>query len=162
MVGELYSYVFHFLRCAMKWYQSKSWKKVLDGINENFFSSFESTITSIKLLKERIYHKTALKTQAEIKDVHSLLRDFIRMEQEAMVHPKTAPVSQAEIIDIHSLLKQFARREQEAKVAEKRQWYSLEERDECFLQLAREIGLGVKKLLESNFEDSTHPGRTTR
>ena len=82
MVGELYSYIFHFLTCAMKYFQSNSGKKMLDAMNEGFLASFDTTLAAIEALKARIHQNTSLNSQAEVKDIHSLLKDMARSRQE--------------------------------------------------------------------------------
>ena len=71
-IGNLYSHIFHFLRCAMQWFQSKSWKKVLNSLTEDFFVVFEDQITKIKNLSSGIIRKSYLKSQAELRDLRLL------------------------------------------------------------------------------------------
>ena len=125
MVGELYSYIFHFLRCAMKWYQSRSWKKVLDSLNENFLKSFQNTLESIELLKTRIHQDTSLKSQAQTQDIHSLLKEMARKQREERLFQRQ---------QWYSLEKKIG--------------------NEIFLKLSRQIGLEFKSMLESNFQAS--------
>ncbi|TAQ90567.1 hypothetical protein B7494_g1090 [Chlorociboria aeruginascens] len=188
MVGELYSYIFHFLRCAMKWFQSKSYKKVLDGLNENFLGAFESTLSSIESLKSMIYRKTVLKSQAELKDMHSLLREHHKAVKESQAQIKglhilikeSAMLQQgqgleaqnllqqqnhkfleaaSEARDIHSLLRENVQLQKQAQLADRQRWYSVDKNfKEPFLVLAREIGTNVGKVLESNYQAATHPG----
>jgi len=136
-VGQLCSYIFHFLRSAMKWYQSRSWKKVLDALNENFLASFQSTLSSIELLKSRILSTTALKSQAELKDVHVLLQQVARTERDARV---------AQMKMWYSI---------DAKMEERHA--RLEER---FLELSRSIGVSVQTQLDSNFQAIKSTGKT--
>ncbi|KAL9118430.1 MAG: hypothetical protein Q9187_005025 [Circinaria calcarea] len=68
-IGNLYSHIFHFLQCAMQWFQSKSWKKVLNSFTEDFYDVFEDQIVKIKKLSSRILSKGAFKSQAEVRDL---------------------------------------------------------------------------------------------
>jgi acyl carrier protein phosphodiesterase len=68
-IGTLYSHIFHFLKSAMKWYQSNSLKKVLNSFNESFYDKFEEQIVKIKSLSEWLQKKGNLKSRAELRDL---------------------------------------------------------------------------------------------
>lgn len=68
-IGTLYSHIFHFLKSAMEWYQSKSLKKVLNSFNESFYDKFEGQIVKIKSLSEWLQKKGNLKSRAELRDL---------------------------------------------------------------------------------------------
>jgi len=68
-IGTLYSHIFHFLKSAMEWYQSKSLKKVLNSFNESFYDKFEEQIVKIKSLSEWLQKKGNLKSRAELRDL---------------------------------------------------------------------------------------------
>ena len=68
-IGNLYSHIFHFLQCAMQWFQSKSWKKVLNSLTEDFYDVFEDQIVKIKKLSSRILLKSSFKSQTELRDL---------------------------------------------------------------------------------------------
>ena len=74
-IGMLYSHIFHFLKSAMEWYQSRSIKKVLNSFNESFYDKFADQIIKIKSISDLIQKKGNLKSRAELRDVR------LRMDQ---------------------------------------------------------------------------------
>ena len=65
----LYSHIFHFLKSAMEWDQSRSIKKVLDSFNESFYDKFADQIVKIKSVPDLIQNQGNLKSRAELRDV---------------------------------------------------------------------------------------------
>lgn len=77
-ISTLYSHIFHFLRSAMEWYQSKSLKKVLNSFNESFYDRFEEQIVKIKSLSEWLQKKGNLKSRAELRDLRLVVEQMAK------------------------------------------------------------------------------------
>ncbi len=82
-ISTLYSHVFHFLKSAMEWYQSKSLKRVLNLLNESFYDRFEEQIVKIKSVSEWLQKKGNLKSRAELRDLRLVVDQMA--EQNAKV-----------------------------------------------------------------------------
>lgn len=136
LVGELYSYIFHFLRCAIKWFQSKRIKRALNAFNENFFETFEDHIENIRQVSAHIRHKTAIKTQAELKDVREVVIK-----------------TQRELNAMHSTLKEDAKQRMEERVAKRDQRHLSRMGEQEWSQFASVLGNKLIGMLESNFEE---------
>ena len=76
-ISDLYLHIFHFLHSALQWFQSSSWRKVMNSLNEDFYVTFEDQLTKIKRVASLLLQKSALKSQYEIRDMR------IAFEQEA-------------------------------------------------------------------------------
>ena len=81
-IEYLYSEVFHFLRSAMKWYQDRAIKKVLNSLNQNLADDLKNQVVKIKDMCDSICKDSMFRTQAELRDLH--LR-FKRAEEDKIV-----------------------------------------------------------------------------
>ncbi|KAL8775354.1 MAG: hypothetical protein Q9209_000362 [Squamulea sp. 1 TL-2023] len=68
-ISDLYRHVFCFLSSAIKWYQSRSRRKILDALTENFADSLQEQVTKIKEKCRFVYQRGAVKTQKELRDM---------------------------------------------------------------------------------------------
>lgn len=76
-ISDIYLHVFHFLHSALQWFQSSSWRKVMNSLNDDFYTTFEDQLAKIKRLSSILLHKSTLKSQYEIRDLR------LAFEQEA-------------------------------------------------------------------------------
>ena len=68
-ISDLYLHIFHFLNSAIKWFQSGSWRKVKNSLNEDFYSLFEDQLLKIKRISSLLLQKSAIKSQYELRDL---------------------------------------------------------------------------------------------
>ncbi|KAG9242577.1 hypothetical protein BJ878DRAFT_162933 [Calycina marina] len=104
LVAQLYGLIFHFLTCAMKWYKSRSIRKLLDSFNESFSDTFTPILEAIDYLKARIFRKVSYKSQAQIQkiglsvtEILSYLREGEREKQEKRIARKKRYVTGADL-----------------------------------------------------------------
>lgn len=87
LVSELYANIFHFLRTAMEWYQSKSHRKLLDSLASDRPQQFSTQLDQIKRLSNNIVKVGNLATKAMTKDISTSLEEErkARLEMERKI-----------------------------------------------------------------------------
>jgi hypothetical protein len=73
LVCRLYTGVFIFLREAMRWYEEKRAKRLLQSFNQDFYAKFSETLTEIRRIEKLIYAKAQNASHAEIRDMRKLV-----------------------------------------------------------------------------------------
>lgn len=85
-IKYLYSQVFRFFRSAMRWYQERALKKILNSLNQNLADDLKDQISKIKDICDSIGKDSWFGTQAEIRDLRLRLeqreKDTISREQQ--------------------------------------------------------------------------------
>jgi hypothetical protein len=81
-ISNLYIHVFHFLHSAMGWFQSGSWRKVLNSLNDDFYTIFEDQLTKIKRISSLMLHKSQIKSQYELRDLRLAMIEEARRSAE--------------------------------------------------------------------------------
>ena len=74
-IKHLYSQVFQFFRSAMRWYQDRALKKILNSLNQNLADDLKDQVSKIKDICDSIGKDSWFGTQAEIRDLR------LRLEQ---------------------------------------------------------------------------------
>ena len=120
----------------MKWYQSRSIKKVLDSLNESFRDSFSSTLEAIDVLKSSIFRKASYKSQAQVQRINAFSMETLHHVEDV----------KAMISGVWSWLREKERKEQEDRITQRRQFITGEELEE---HLNRFSGQILMRLLEA-------------
>ena len=85
-IKYLYSQVFRFFRSAMKWYQDRALKKILNSLNQNLADDLKDQVSKIKDICDSIGKDSWFGTQAEIRELRLRLeqreKDTISREQQ--------------------------------------------------------------------------------
>ena len=85
-IKYLYSQVFRFFRFAMRWYQDRARKKILNSLNQNLADDLKDQVSKIKDICDSIGKDSWFGTQAEIRDLRLRLeqgeKDAISREQQ--------------------------------------------------------------------------------
>lgn len=102
-IKYLYSQVFRFFRSAMKWYQDRALRKILNSLNQNLADDLKDQVSNIKDICDSIGKDSWFGTQAEIRDLRLRLeqreKDRISREQQeqAMSQKQTSPAKLQDI-----------------------------------------------------------------
>ena len=85
-IKNLYSHVFRFFRFAMKWYQDRARKKIVNSLSQNLADDLKEQISKIIDICDSIGKDSWFGTQAEIRDLRLRLeqreKDTISREQQ--------------------------------------------------------------------------------
>lgn len=102
-IKYLYSQVFRFFRSAMRWYQERALKKILNSLNQNLADDLKDQISKIKDICDSIGKDSWFGTQAEIRDLRLRLeqreKDTISREQQKQAMSQNQ-IPHAKLLDI--------------------------------------------------------------
>ena len=82
-IGYLYSHVFRFLWSAMKWYQDRASKKVLNSLKQDMADEMRDQIVKIKGICDSICKDSLFKTQAEVRDLRLHFEHLAEQDRKA-------------------------------------------------------------------------------
>lgn len=72
-ISSIYTHVFHFLHSAIRWYQARAWRKVLESLIENFSDSLKAQVAKIQKMCSLIRQENQFGSQLEIRTSRILL-----------------------------------------------------------------------------------------
>lgn len=64
-IAMMYAHIFLFLNDAMTWVRKKSWRRLLDSFNENFYDEFEDKILNIRNFAAKVKQQAQMGLSAE-------------------------------------------------------------------------------------------------
>jgi hypothetical protein len=82
LIRKLYASVFSFLRQALRWYEDKRRKILLNSFNENFYEAFSDTIEEIRQIGRLIHTKGMIANHAETRDVRVMVESIMNEKKE--------------------------------------------------------------------------------